>query len=296
VAVVADLPRSHVVWICLLCVDRSRVLLVAYQTAYPKKGSLPLCPASLVQHSKSSVLSRPTTQCWCTKYGFGKVQTCHTRTEAPTHALRGLGKDKANQLTQTDGGTISRSAAFASPLARRMIIHTATTPRCGLSCCPSLPNCLISRSSLAASRARVPLVGRVSYLVLFCVGLMVGLFATVLIQSSSTTTSIVVGLVSTGAAAGGMSVRDAVPVIMGANIGTSVTNTIVSLAHATDSAEFEVSPFRRALPRAPSFISRCCITCSAPSPERPSTTSSTSSLCSSSCRSKLRRITSRRCR
>lgn len=31
----------------------------------------------------------------------------------------------------------------------------------------------------------------------------------------------------------------AIPIVMGANVGTSVTNTIVSLTHAADRAEFE---------------------------------------------------------
>ena len=60
------------------------------------------------------------------------------------------------------------------------------------------------------------------------IGLMVGMGATALLQSSSTTTSIVVGLVAGGA----VSVPDAIPMIMGANIGTSVTNTLVSMGHA----------------------------------------------------------------
>lgn len=58
-------------------------------------------------------------------------------------------------------------------------------------------------------------------------GLMIGILATVLVQSSSTTTSIIVGLVG----ADEMSVQTAIPMIMGANVGTSVTNTIVSLGH-----------------------------------------------------------------
>ena len=66
-------------------------------------------------------------------------------------------------------------------------------------------------------------------------GLMVGIMATVLVQSSSTSTSIVVALVG----AGQISVRDAVPVVFGANVGTSVTNTIVSMAHATSRTELE---------------------------------------------------------
>ncbi len=65
-------------------------------------------------------------------------------------------------------------------------------------------------------------------------GLSVGILATVLVQSSSVTTSVIVGLVG----AGEISVAHAVPVIMGANIGTSVTNTLVSLGHITRSVEF----------------------------------------------------------
>ncbi|MFN3231500.1 MAG: Na/Pi symporter [Alphaproteobacteria bacterium] len=64
-------------------------------------------------------------------------------------------------------------------------------------------------------------------------GLMVGILATALIQSSSTVTSIIVGLV-----AGGMPVMIAIPMVMGANIGTTITNTIVGLGHARNSEEF----------------------------------------------------------
>lgn len=64
-------------------------------------------------------------------------------------------------------------------------------------------------------------------------GLMVGLIATALIQSSSTTTSIIVGLV-----AGGLPLPIAIPMIMGANIGTTLTNTLVSLGHLRCEHEF----------------------------------------------------------
>lgn len=67
------------------------------------------------------------------------------------------------------------------------------------------------------------------------VALFIGILATSLIQSSSTTTSIVVGMVS----AGTLTVPCAVPIIMGANIGTSVTNTLVSFAHVTRKEEFK---------------------------------------------------------
>ncbi|KAG8180735.1 hypothetical protein JTE90_004692 [Oedothorax gibbosus] len=66
------------------------------------------------------------------------------------------------------------------------------------------------------------------------VGLMIGVLATVLVQSSSTSTSIVVTMVGTGL----LRVRDAIPIVMGANIGTSVTNTVVSLGQASDRREF----------------------------------------------------------
>jgi sodium-dependent phosphate cotransporter len=66
------------------------------------------------------------------------------------------------------------------------------------------------------------------------VALMVGMVATALIQSSSTVTSIIVGLV-----AGGMPVEVAIPMVMGANIGTTVTNTIVSLAHLHEKDAFK---------------------------------------------------------
>ncbi len=67
------------------------------------------------------------------------------------------------------------------------------------------------------------------------VALFGGVLATTLLQSSSTTTSIVVGMV----AAGSLPFGSAVYVIMGANIGTSVTNTLVSLGHITRGEEFK---------------------------------------------------------
>lgn len=68
------------------------------------------------------------------------------------------------------------------------------------------------------------------------VALMVGLLATTLVQSSSVTTSMVVGLVA--APENPLPLANAVPMIMGANIGTTVTNTIVSIAHIGHRDEF----------------------------------------------------------
>jgi sodium-dependent phosphate cotransporter len=65
-------------------------------------------------------------------------------------------------------------------------------------------------------------------------GLAAGILATVLVQSSSVTTSTIVALVG----AGQLSVTNAIPIVMGANIGTSVTSTLVSLGHVTRSDEF----------------------------------------------------------
>ncbi|MEZ4389125.1 MAG: Na/Pi symporter [Candidatus Krumholzibacteriia bacterium] len=65
-------------------------------------------------------------------------------------------------------------------------------------------------------------------------GLMIGLLATSIIQSSSSTTSIVVGLV----AAGALTVQGAIPIIMGANMGTTVTNTLVAMTSLNRRGEF----------------------------------------------------------
>jgi sodium-dependent phosphate cotransporter len=67
-------------------------------------------------------------------------------------------------------------------------------------------------------------------------GLMVGILATTLVQSSSVTTSLIVGLVA--APENPLPVANAVPMIMGANIGTTVTNSIAALAHMGRKEEF----------------------------------------------------------
>ena len=67
------------------------------------------------------------------------------------------------------------------------------------------------------------------------IALFIGIFATVLFQSSSTTTSLIVGMVSSGS----LGLAGAVPMVMGANIGTTVTNTIVSIGHINRGNEFK---------------------------------------------------------
>lgn len=61
-----------------------------------------------------------------------------------------------------------------------------------------------------------------------------GILATVLVQSSSVSTATIVGMVGSGA----LTLGAAVPMIMGANIGTTVTNTLASLGHIRQGQEF----------------------------------------------------------
>lgn len=68
------------------------------------------------------------------------------------------------------------------------------------------------------------------------IGLMIGILATTLVQSSSVTTASIVGFVA--APINPLPVANAVPMIMGANIGTTVTNTVASLAHIGRKEEF----------------------------------------------------------
>lgn len=66
------------------------------------------------------------------------------------------------------------------------------------------------------------------------IGLFIGLLVTAILQSSSTTTSLVVAAVASNS----ISLQSAIPIVMGANIGTTITSTIVSLSYITKSSEF----------------------------------------------------------
>jgi sodium-dependent phosphate cotransporter len=68
------------------------------------------------------------------------------------------------------------------------------------------------------------------------IALMVGILSTTLVQSSSVSTSMIVGLVA--APENPLPIANAVPMIMGTNIGTTVTNTIVALGHLGRKEEF----------------------------------------------------------
>jgi len=67
------------------------------------------------------------------------------------------------------------------------------------------------------------------------VGVFIGILVTSLLQSSSATTSMLVGLVAGGV----IPVGTAIPVVMGANIGTTVTNTLVAMGHVTNPVQFK---------------------------------------------------------
>jgi len=84
------------------------------------------------------------------------------------------------------------------------------------------------------------------------VGLSLGIFVTSVVQSSSVTIATVVALVG----AGQLDVHLAVPIVMGANIGTTITNTLVSIAHVPHRPEF-----RRAVSTATlhDFFNLCCV-------------------------------------
>ena len=58
---------------------------------------------------------------------------------------------------------------------------------------------------------------------------MIGIIVTAILQSSSTTVAIIVSLVS-----GGLDVKQGIYLVMGANLGTSVTAMAVSIAHISD--------------------------------------------------------------
>jgi len=66
------------------------------------------------------------------------------------------------------------------------------------------------------------------------IGLFIGLLATALLQSSSTTTTMVVAAVASGT----LSLEGSIPIVMGANIGTTLTSTIVSMGYITKTNEF----------------------------------------------------------
>ncbi|RSZ65152.1 Na/Pi cotransporter family protein [Corynebacterium hylobatis] len=66
------------------------------------------------------------------------------------------------------------------------------------------------------------------------IGLLIGILATAAIQSSTTVTTLTVAAVGTGA----VSVPVAIPIILGANVGTTVTASLVAFSYVGDRANF----------------------------------------------------------
>src|SRR5690625_812259 len=96
---------------------------------------------------------------------------------------------------------------------------------------------LITAVSVIGSGFGVATGGRAEEIFAFAqnpvIGLVIGILATVLTQSSSTTTSIVVGMV-----AGGLPLATAIPILPGGNVRTTMTSTLVSLGAAGDRNQF----------------------------------------------------------
>lgn len=67
------------------------------------------------------------------------------------------------------------------------------------------------------------------------IGLLIGILATALVQSSTTTTTLTVAAVGTGI----VTVPVAIPIIMGANIGTTITALLVSFSYMGERREFK---------------------------------------------------------
>jgi solute carrier family 34 (sodium-dependent phosphate cotransporter) len=66
-------------------------------------------------------------------------------------------------------------------------------------------------------------------------GLLIGMLVTAMLQSSSTTTALVVAFVASRS----IQVDSAIPIIMGANVGTTVTSAIVALGFISKKKEFK---------------------------------------------------------
>jgi sodium-dependent phosphate cotransporter len=66
-------------------------------------------------------------------------------------------------------------------------------------------------------------------------GLLIGMLVTAMLQSSSTTTALVVAFVASGS----IGVDSGIPIIMGANVGTTITSAIVALGFINKKKEFK---------------------------------------------------------
>jgi sodium-dependent phosphate cotransporter len=67
------------------------------------------------------------------------------------------------------------------------------------------------------------------------VGLFIGLLSSAILQSSSAITSLTVAFVASGI----LPIHNAIPVVMGANVGTTITSILVAFGHITSKKEFK---------------------------------------------------------
>ncbi|XP_070769125.1 sodium-dependent phosphate transport protein 2A [Enoplosus armatus] len=156
----------------------------------------------------------------------------HTNHPSKTPSLR-----EAGRLRETEKDSSSQAAAVSPNKIKQLLINLSKVPLlfvllfffvCSL-------DTLSSAFQLAGGKVAGDIFQDNAVLSNPVAGLVVGILVTVLVQSSSTSTSIVVSLVASGL----LEVRSAVPVIMGSNIGTSVTNTIVAMMQAAERTEFQ---------------------------------------------------------
>lgn len=66
-------------------------------------------------------------------------------------------------------------------------------------------------------------------------GLFAGLLVTSIVQSSSATTSVIVAMVASGS----LTIQSAVPIIIGANVGTTITSSVISLGFVNKRKELK---------------------------------------------------------
>lgn len=139
-------------------------------------------------------------------------------------------------VDQVDGSSAATQSAPPSPLRRLPLQGRARSIVEWLSVVLAI-YVMITAVSTIGSGFQAATGGQAEELFSFAsnpfVALVIGILATALTQSSSTTTSIVVGMV-----AGGLPIETAIAMLMGANVGTTMTSTLVSLGAATDRQQF----------------------------------------------------------
>src|SRR5262245_27973955 len=140
------------------------------------------------------------------------------------------------------GGSVALAAPPADALAAAGIELPGWTKTLGWCGVAGLIYLLICAVSITSRGFAGPCADAAHSLFAFAatpwVGLFVGALGTVLIQSSTTTTAIAV----TAVGAGALPIHGAIPIILGANVGTTVTTTLVALTFIGNRSEF-----RRAL-------------------------------------------------